>query len=91
LWSGKLVISINRAYNIQLFLSWEQFTFLEYFGVFRVRQTSSTTGAMEGSMFLIASESSSLDFYGFWANFWFVNPYSALSQDDQSRPWGWQL
>jgi hypothetical protein len=47
---------------------------LEYFAFFHMRQNSSATGAMEASMFLIASGSSSLDFYGFWANFWFMNP-----------------
>jgi len=47
----------------------------------RERQSSSVAGAMETSMFLIAAASSSLDFYGFRANFWFTNPHSALSRD----------
>jgi len=53
-----------------------------------MRESSSAAGAMETSMFLIASGSSSLNFYGFRANFWFVKPYGALPQDDISIPWG---
>jgi hypothetical protein len=49
---------------------------LEYFGVFHMRESSSTAGAMEASIFLSASGSSSLHFYGFPADFWFTNPHS---------------
>lgn len=84
----KTVSSNDHVYNIQCISGWVWITSLDFSSVFCVRDSSSTAGAMEASMFLIAYGSSSLDLYCFWVTFWLMNPHSALSKDHRSRLWG---